>query len=235
LRTSLVREYQSFIAQQEASMSETDRHPSVRGPCLAPALAAVLVAVLPDCGGYTPTAPPPTATTTLAAAPTPPPSPTTLGDLSASLTSPQVNASLNCLDDVRVTIALTNSGGTDVAVRGILMRTGITAGNCGGDHDFTYIPRVPTAGAKLTTIVLDRSLYGGGPIGCCNGGRDCGSSCRIQQGFEVLTNLGNVPAGEFDYKVFFQNCPSCSRAAAASGGGPPCARMTGSGAPAPNR
>ena len=71
------------------------------------AVLAVLVVVLPDCGGSTPTAPP-TTTTTLAPAPPPPPAPTTLGDLSASLTSPQVDASLTCTDDVRVTIALTN-------------------------------------------------------------------------------------------------------------------------------
>jgi len=182
---------------------------------MAPRLAvlAVLVVVLPDCGGSTPTAPPRTTTTTLAPAPTPPPSPTTLADLSASVTSPQSEASVNCTDEVHARVTLVNNGGTDVAVRGVLKRIGITSGRCFGDHDFTYLPRTPVAPGKTTTIVLDRSLYGNGP-GCCSG-KGCGSSCRFQEGFEVVTDLGNVPAGVFNYFVFFQNWPSCPTASSA--------------------
>jgi len=82
--------------------------------------------------------------------------------------------------------------------------------------------------------VLDRSLYGGRPIGCCRG-HDCASSCRIQQGFEVLTDVGNVDAGVVNYKIFFQNCPPCASAAAASAGRPACTRMMGLSAPAAQR
>jgi hypothetical protein len=42
----------------------------------------------------------------------------------------------------------------------------------------------------------------------------------------VITNVGNVAAGSFDYKVFFQNCRSCASVAAASGNAA-CARMSG--------
>jgi hypothetical protein len=61
-------------------------------------------------------------------------------------------------------------------------------------------------------VVLDQSLYSG-RVGCCDG-RGCAGACRTLQTFEVITDLGHVPAGEFTYQVFYQNCPSCLRASA---------------------
>jgi hypothetical protein len=160
------------------------------------------------------TTPPPTAAPVTA-----PPKPTTLADLSATVTSAQADASLNCSDDVRARVVLMNNGDVDVAVSGILMRTGTITGDCFGDHDFTYRSDHGIAPAKASTIVLDRSLFSGGP-GCCDG-KGCGGSCRFQNGFEVITSLGNVPAGAVDYKVFFQNCQSC---AVTTSSGVGCAR-----------
>src|SRR6059058_4564986 len=76
-------------------------------------------------------------------------------EVTATVTSAQTNASINCSDDVRARITLTNNGGTDVAVQGILKRSGVTAGRCFGDHDFTYPTGRGIAPARATTIVLD--------------------------------------------------------------------------------
>jgi hypothetical protein len=177
----------------------------------------VLACALPQCGGSSPT--PPAIPTTTVPPITAPPSPTQLSDLSASITSPQSEASINCSDNVLARITLVNNGGTDVAVRGILMRNGITSGDCFGDHDFTYTPRTPVAPARRNTVVLDRGLYTNG-AGCCDG-KGCGGSCRIQDGFEVITNVGNVPAGVVNYRLFFQSCRSCAAAAATLSGDSP--------------
>jgi hypothetical protein len=186
-------------------------------------LAAAVLVVLPDCGGGSSPTNPPAATTPAPPPATLPPTPTKLTDLSASVTSPQSQAALNCTDDIRAQVTLVNNGATDVAVRGVLMRSGVTSGACGGDNEFTYSPRTPIAPAKRTTIVLDGSLYPSG-AGCCSG-KGCGSSCRIQEGFEVITDLGNVPAGAFNYQIFFQNCRSCGSVRTSSGRA--CVRVTG--------
>jgi hypothetical protein len=168
------------------------------------------------CGGSNPAAPPPTipapTTTTL------PPAPATLADLSASVTSPQADGSLNCVDDVRARVTLTNRSGTDVAVTGILDASGVPAGNCFGGRDYTFKALTPIVPGHSTTVVLDQSLYSRGP-GCCQG-KGCGGSCVIQESFQVLTSVGNVPAGAFNYKVFFQNCPPCGSVSAT--GAPAC-------------
>lgn len=196
-----------------------DLHPPVGSPRRlwdwAPAVMLVLALTLPDCGGGSrPTAPP-------TPAPTPPPvtqppTPTTLADLSATVTSPQANTSINCTDDVTARITLVNRGGTAVTVRGILDRSGIPSGRCSGESDFTYDPRVNVA-LPGSTIVLNGSLYADGP-GCCNG-RGCAGSCIFQEAFEVITDVGNVPAGLFNYTVFFQNCRSCPAGVNAAGKG----------------
>jgi hypothetical protein len=179
----------------------------------APLATIVLALTLPDCGGSTTTTTPQPSTT-----PPPvtlPPTPTTLADLSASVTSPQANASINCSDDVTARITLVNRGGTAVTVRGILDRSGIPSGRCSGETDFTYRSRVDVALPASSTVVLNGSLYSDGPA-CCDG-RGCAGSCVFQESFEVITDLGNVPAGLFNYTVFFQNCRSCTTSAKAAG------------------
>jgi hypothetical protein len=178
----------------------------------AQAAVALLVALaLGDCGGSSPAAPP--------AAPTPPPTtlpptPTTLADLTATVTSPQTDASINCTDDVRARITLTNRGGTSVEVTGVLDTSGIPSGHCSGGGDFTYQLSAPRfVVPNSTAVILDQSLYSNGP-GCC-AGRGCAGACTFQEAFQVVTALGNVPAGSFNYTVFFQNCRSCSGSTAA--------------------
>ena len=129
---------------------------------------------------------------------------------------------------MRARISLTNRGATPVTVTAILNTTGIPAGNCfgGGDRTFRFTtPR--TVIENATVVLLDQSLYTNGP-GCCDG-RGCAGACTFQEAFQVITDVGNVPAGSFNYKVFFQNCRSCATAASAPGDAS-CARMSGSGA-----
>jgi hypothetical protein len=186
---------------------------------IARAAVGILLCALPGCGGGgSPTAPPPTVaaappTTTLA------PVPTKLPDLSASVTSPQANASISCDGPLRATVALTNRGATSVVATGVLVRFGVVFGNCGGDFEFTYRALSRTIAPGATTLVLDQALFSG-PVACCQGGHDCAGSCRFQDGVEVVTELGNVPAGAFNYTVFFQNCRACSGAAATGAGCP---------------
>jgi hypothetical protein len=178
------------------------------------AFVILLALTLPDCGGDSrPTAPPqPT--------PTPPPvtlapTPTTLADLSASVTSPQADASINCSGNVDVRLSLENRGGTAVAISEVRGNVGIPAGRCFGGGDFSLFPRTDIAFPNTTTVVLNRPLFPNGP-GCCDG-RDCGSSCRFLVSFEVVTQLGNVPAGSITYTLFFQNCRSCTPSVTAAG------------------
>ena len=186
------------------------------------ALLATLVALtLPTCGGGShPTVP-------LQPSPTPPPvtqppTPTTLRDLSATVTSPQADTSINCNDDLRARVTLTNRGGTAVTVTAILDSTGIPFGDCFGEGDRTFrYSTPPTVFPNSTTVLMDQSLYANGP-GCCSG-RGCAGNCTFQQSFEVITDVGNVPAGSFNYKVFFQNCRSCPGSVAAAAGGRACA------------
>jgi hypothetical protein len=165
----------------------------------------------------TPTPPPPTLPPV-----TLPPTPTTLADLSAAVTSPQANASINCRDDLRARVTLTNRGGTAVTVSAILDTTGIPSGDCSGDGDRTFrYSTPPTVFPNSTTVLMDQSLYVDGP-GCCVG-RGCAGNCTFQQSFQVITNVGNVPAGSFTYKIFFQNCRSCPGSVVAAAGGSACA------------
>jgi hypothetical protein len=193
------------------------------------AVAAVLAVTLPDCGGSNPTAPPPANTTPAPPPATLPPTPTTLADLTAALTSPQANGSINCTGEVRARVTLNNRGGTPVNVTALLDTTGIPAGDCfgGGDRTFRFSPpRAVLPGG--TTVLLDQSIYNDTAF-CCRG-RGCAGACTFQEAFQVITDVGNVPAGSFNYKVFFQNCPSCPTTAGARAVGNACAGMA-AGAP----
>jgi hypothetical protein len=186
---------------------------------LTRSIAIAALAALPGCGGGSnPVGPPattlpPPPTTTLAAAPA------KLTDLSASVTSPQANTSLTCNGEVRAAVAITNRAASSVVVTGVLMRFGTVAGDCVGDGEFTFRAANRTVAPNSTAVVLDQRLFSGG-AGCCFG-RGCAGSCRFQSGFEVVTELGNVPAGVFNYTVFFQGCPPCLRGASAGGECPP--------------
>jgi hypothetical protein len=184
---------------------------------------AVLALTLPGCGGtkYTTTQPTPPPTTLPPV--TQPPAPTTIADLSATVTSPQADGSINCTDNVRARITVTNRGGTPVTVSAFLNTTGIPVGDCfgGGDRTFRYTTP-PTMPANATTVLFDGFLYTDGPA-CC-GGKGCAGACTFQEAFKVITNVGDVPAGSFNYKIFFQNCRSCPGSVSASGGA--CARAT---------
>ena len=130
------------------------------------------------------------------------------------MTSPQADASINCSDELRGRVTLTNRGGTSVEVTGVLDTTGLPFGDCfgGGDRTFRFTSSrfvLP----NTTAVLLDQSLYTNGP-GCC-GGRGCAGACTFQEAFQAITTLGNVPAGSFNYKVFFQNCRSCPGSIAA--------------------
>ncbi len=190
-----------------------------RTPAWAWTVIAVLATALPDCGTkYTTTQPTPPPTTLPPV--TTPPAPTTLADLSAAVTSPQANGSINCSDDVRARITVTNRGGTAVTVSAFINTSGIPNGDCfgGGDRTFRFTTP-PTMPANATTVLFDGSLYTNGPA-CCSG-KGCAGACTFQEAFKVITNVGDVSAGSFNYKVFFQNCRSCpgsvSGPAAASG------------------
>jgi hypothetical protein len=188
------------------------------------AAALATLAAFPACGGgsnpvgppaTTPTAPPPT---TLA------PAPAKLSDLSASVTSPQANGSIGCDGEVRGVVGLTNRAASSVVVTGVLMRYGTVFGDCRGDGEFTFPAANRTVASNTTAIVLDQRLFSRG-AGCCIG-RGCAGSCRFQAGFEVITEAGSVPAGAFNYTVFFQGCSPCLRGASAGGGCPPASLGT---------
>jgi hypothetical protein len=196
---------------------------SRRTPAWAWAVAAVLAVALPDCGGtkYTTTQPSPPPTTLPPV--TPPPAPTTLADLSATVTSPQADASINCDAEVRARISVANRGGTAVAVSSFIHNSGVAAGDCfgSGDRTFRYNPPRPVAG-NGTTVIFDGSLFSG--INACCNGKGCAGACTFQADFRVFTDLGEVYAGAFKYKVFFQNCASCPGSVTTQGVG--CARAT---------
>ena len=188
---------------------------------LARSFATFALAALPACGGGSnPVGPP---STTLPPPPTTtlPPAPAKLTDLSASVTSPQAGANVSCDSEIRARVILTNRAASSVIVTGVLLRSGVVFGRCRGDDEFTYRALNRVMAPNTATVVLDQSLYSTGP-GCCSG-QGCAGSCRIQEGFEVVTELGNVPAGAFDYTLFFQNCQPCLRGGSPGGGCPPVA------------
>lgn len=190
----------------------------------ARAVSAVALAAFPACGGGSnPVGPP---ATTL---PAPPPTtlapvPAKLSDLTASVTSPQADANVSCDTDIRARVTLTNRAASSVVVTGVLLRSGVVVGRCRGDSEFTYRALNRTMAPNTTTVVLDQGLYDTGP-GCCSG-QGCAGSCRIEEGFEVVTEIGNVPAGAFNYTLFFQNCKPCLRGASTGGFCPPASLGT---------
>jgi hypothetical protein len=140
------------------------------------------------------------------------PPPTTLADLTASVTSPENNHTLGCRDDVHFKATITNKGGTAIAVVGVKKHSATLHGGCDPGGDFEY--SVGTiAAAHATTNITDRTLYSNG-TGCCIGGTTCSGMCTFKEEFSVVTRLGDVPAGSFQYQLIFGNCAQCAGARA---------------------
>lgn len=173
--------------------------------------AAVLTMLtgLLACGGSNPASPPTPAppTTTL------PPAPTTLADLSASVTSPEDGHTFGCRDSAHFKATITNRGATLVVVTGVKKHGSTVQGDCTPGGDFSYPFGVSALPHATTTITEQESLYSKG-TGCCSGGPSCSGNCTFKEEFSVVTLLGDVPAGSFQYQVIFGNCGQCANVTA---------------------
>jgi hypothetical protein len=164
--------------------------------------ACAIAILLAACGrsNVTPPTPPP---------PTPTPPPPTLADLSATVSSPEADMRLACRDDVHARVSVTNRAQGAVTVTGIHKTSAVIRGGCREAPDNTYIPSTRIVPGRSTTVIMDRPLYTSGS-GCCFDENNCRGNCDFQETFEVVTELGNVPAGRFQINVTFQNCLICS-------------------------
>lgn len=131
---------------------------------------------------------------------------------------------MNCREDVHAQITLTNRSASRVLLTGVVKTGSVVSGGCTTGVEFHYSPTVAQVFTNSTTIVLDQSLYTDGS-GCCPTGSSCGGTCEFKQTFRVGTEVGEVPAGSFNYKVNFSNCVTCTTTASATSsvGGRPCA------------
>jgi len=136
---------------------------------------------------------------------------TTLSQLSASVTSPQGSMNLACTTDVFAAVTLTNRGTAAVSVTGVRRETRTVSGGCFPGQPFTFLPGAVLVGANQTVTVLNTALFSSGS-GCCTPGSACNGSsfCEITTVLTVLTSLGEVPAGGFNYGVTFNRCVACS-------------------------
>lgn len=169
----------------------------------------LLALCVTTCGGENPVAPPsPTP------APTPTPAPATLADLSASVFSVDAGHQLNCREDVHARVTLMNDAESSVLATGVRKSSRVVSGGCNAPADFTYeiTPRRVEHGMN---VVLMQALYTGGS-GCCQDPNACGGTCEVEETFQVLTELGSVPAGHFGYRVTFSNCLKCGADASSS-------------------
>jgi hypothetical protein len=136
--------------------------------------------------------------------PTPPPSPP-----SASVTSPQNGALVNCTQDVYVVVTVTNPRPNALSVTGIVNSSEATSGNCTASPDFTYTSLVSSVEPRSSARVLNRGLYGANGCGCCNG--ECtGAACGFRDTFTVLTGAGELSAGTIEYSIQFSGCAPCA-------------------------
>jgi hypothetical protein len=180
-------------------------------------LLTLALGLYAGCGGNTPT---PTAVAPTPAptpVPTPTPSPATLSDLSATVTSPQSEALINCADDVFARVTVTNRSQSSVVVTGIRDSSGVLRGLCRVGADFTYRPSVSLAGPGQT-VVMNQSMFTGGS-GCCPNTQSCfGATCKFEERMTVITALGEVPAGSFAYFINFIGCGICGSPSATAVG-----------------
>jgi len=166
---------------------------------------------LAGCGRSTPATP-----SSPSPSPTPVPVPATLADLSATVASAQADRLLNCRDDVFVQVALTNRAATSVLVTGVRRVSRTVSGGCSTSESTYHITSL--ASPRVSTVVMSGPLYTGGS-GCCGFGIGCDGryTCEFEQTLTVLTALGDVPAGTFNYRVNYVDCVKCPGISAASG------------------
>jgi hypothetical protein len=165
---------------------------------------------LNGCGGSGPSTP-------FTPAPTPTPTATapTLADLSAFVSSPQVDSLLACRQDVIVRATLTNRAARQVSVLGLRRTTRTVSGGCvSADHIYRFSG---TVGAAASQALFEGPLYAGGS-GCCRQTDSCDGAvtCEFEQTFTILTDVGEVPAGSFQYRVIYLQCVACPETEAAS-------------------
>jgi hypothetical protein len=133
-----------------------------------------------------------------------------LTNLSATVTSPQNGAVLNCNQPAFFTVSLTNTAHALVFVSGVRLHQTSVTGACGGLPDFTYAVTNSQVGTG-TADVLNNESFSSGGVGCCPGGPGrCGGSCHVQFSFTVLTSVGEVSAGLIDYGIVFDGCSVCT-------------------------
>lgn len=173
-------------------------------------LAVTAASGLAQCGRDTP-ATPPSATappTTLA--------PATVSDLSGAVTSTEGGRRIGCREDVHAEVSLTNRSQSAVLVTGVRKMSGTRTQGCVPVSDFTYqvVPRLVVGGSTAT--VMNTALYTGGS-GCCIDPGRCGGTCVFVETFEVVTEVGAVPAGSFDYTVQFGDCVTCGASSSSVG------------------
>lgn len=181
-------------------------------PVLAKAAFLALLAGLLACGGSNPVSP---------ATPAPPPPTTlppttTLAELSATVTSPEDGNTIGCRDDVHFKATVTNRGATPVNVTGVKRQGSVLKGDCNPAPDFTYSV-LATAAPNATTTITDRPAFSNGS-GCCIDAATCNDVCTFKETFQVVTALGDVAAGSFQYQVIFGDCGRCAGASAARQG-----------------
>ena len=132
----------------------------------------------------------------------------TLADLTATVTSPQNGAALNCNESAYFTVGLTNAAPALVRITGVRLHTESVVGDCTGVPDFTYAVTNSQIGTGTANVLTNRLLFSGG-VGCCSDRRGCSGSCSFQFSFVVLTSVGEVPAGHIDFGIVFKDCPIC--------------------------
>jgi hypothetical protein len=152
-----------------------------------------------------------------------PPAMTTLAQLSASVTSPQGSTNLACTQNVIAVVTLTNRGPTSVAVTAVRHESRVVSGGCGAAPPFTFLPAAALVGPNQTVTVLSNSLFTGG-AGCCLAGSACNGTffCEFNEVLTVVTGIGEVPAGGFNFGVTYNRCVACESGlgAASSCSGP---------------
>jgi len=127
------------------------------------------------------------------------------------VTSPEADRRLSCREDVHARLELTNRAANIVEVSGVRKASQILSGNCFPAPDFTYSIGPRRFAPHGTTVLFDRALYTDG-CGCCEDpkAKDCGGSCKVQETFQVVTNVGAVSAGAFSHTVVFSSeCNEC--------------------------
>jgi len=136
---------------------------------------------------------------------------TTLDQLSAAVTSAQRSTNITCTQDVIAVVTLTNRGPANVGITGVRHESRAVSNNCFAGQPFTFLPAATLAGANQTVTVLSSSLFTGGS-GCCTATSACNgtSFCEFTSVLTVVTSVGEVPAGGFNYGVTFNRCGPCS-------------------------